>query len=77
MTDRQKVKNFLVALSKDDYVEANKLFPDVVKSSVKSLINKRKEDVINDINAKASELVSSSVLEKEPEEKEKKPEEGN
>lgn len=76
MTDRQKVKNFLVALSKDDYVEANKLFPDVVKSSVKTLINKRKEDVINDINTKASELVSSSVLEKEPEEKEEKPQEG-
>lgn len=67
MTDKEKVKSFLKALSKDDYQEANKIFPEVVKSSVKSLINKRKQDVINDINTKASELIISSVLEKEEE----------
>lgn len=61
MTDKQKVKDFLVALSKEDYVNANKIFPDVVDSSIKKIINNKKEDVINDINVKASEIAVSQA----------------
>jgi len=67
MTDKGKVKEFLTAISKDDYVTANKVFPEVAKSSVQSLINKKKPDVINNINDKASHLVSSSLLDDEKE----------
>lgn len=60
MTDKQKVKEFLVALSKGDYVNANKVFPEVVDSSIQKIINNRKEDVINDINVKASEIAMAN-----------------
>jgi hypothetical protein len=65
MTDKQKVKNFLVALSKDDYVTANKIFPEVVKSSIKTLINNKKQDVIDNINTKVEASISLLTLDDE------------
>jgi len=62
MTDKNKIKKFLGALANDDFVEANKIFPEVVQSTIKTLINKRKPDIINDINKKASELIAATVL---------------
>lgn len=74
MTDKSRVKDFLAALAKDDYVTVNEIFPEVVNSSLKSIINKRKPDVIDKLNTKASDLVSTSFHDKSDEEGEKEDE---
>jgi hypothetical protein len=63
------VTEFLTALAKDDYPTANRIFPKVVEGSIKSLINKRKPEVVEQINMKASEHMKTSVLETEEESK--------
>ena len=68
MSTKKKITDFVTALAKEDYKTANAIFPDVVESSVKELINKRKPDVIADINANASKLVSASVQDDEQDE---------
>lgn len=61
---KEEVTQFIVALAKDDYKAANKIFPKVISATIKNCINKRKEAVIKEINKDASSLVSKSVLEK-------------
>jgi hypothetical protein len=66
MSNKEKIKEFLTALSKEDYVSANKIFPSVVKSSIQSLVNKKKEEVIEKINAQIKDdIVTSAVSTKE------------
>jgi len=65
MSNKEKIKEFLTALSKEDYVAANKIFPSVVKSSIQTLVNKKKTEVVEKINAQIKDEVVSSAVNKE------------
>lgn len=57
------LKLFLSAISNDDYIEADKHFPNVVKNAVKKIINKRKPDIVDNINKDANKISIESVRE--------------
>lgn len=61
MTDKEEIKAWLAALSNDDYVEADKRFPNVVKSTVNSLINNKKPIVVERLNAAAEKTALLAV----------------
>ncbi len=61
MTDKEAIKQFLGALANDDYVEADKHFPNVVSSSINNLINNKKPAVIERLNAEAEKSALSAV----------------
>jgi hypothetical protein len=56
MTDKDAIKRFLTALANDDYVQADKEFPEVMRVAAERSINKRKPQVIDSINAEANKL---------------------
>lgn len=62
MTDKALVKEFLTALSNDDYKTAEAIFPKVVKSSLDSVINNRKPSVLAKLNKEAEEHASAAIL---------------
>ncbi len=62
MTELNKeTKDFIVALASDDYIQADKLFPEVVKKSVEKLINKRKPAVYKQLSAQAEQQAKDSL----------------
>lgn len=59
-TDKE-IKDFIVALAADDYVQADKLFPNVVKNAVQNLINNRKPAVHKQLSAQAEQIAKDSL----------------
>jgi len=55
------LKYFLSALSRDDYIEADKHFSSVVKNAVNNVINKKKGAVLDTINAKANQMATEMI----------------
>lgn len=64
MVDRELTKKFLTAIAKDDYIEADKHFPELVKSALKDVINKRKPKIIDEINTTAGKTAADSITQK-------------
>lgn len=61
MTDKKLVKDFIVAIANDDYVAADKIFPKVVDSATKNLINNKKPDIVKKLSEDAEKIAISSV----------------
>lgn len=59
--NNKETKDFIVALASDDYIQADKLFPDVVKKSIEKLINNRKPAVFKQLSAQAEQLAKESL----------------
>jgi hypothetical protein len=57
----EPLKQFLAAIARDDYVEADKHFPNVVKTATNNVINKRKPAILDAINANASEVANKTL----------------
>lgn len=55
------LKKFLAAIAKDDYIEADKHFGDVVQNSIHNVINKRKPAILDGINSKVNEVATKTV----------------
>lgn len=71
--NKEAIKNWLNALANDDYVEADKQFPNVVKTNLNSLINNKKPAIVKQLSAEAENLAAASVeLEKEAQPEAKK-----
>lgn len=64
MSDKESIKKFLTSIAKDDYVGADKAFPDAVKSAYNNVINKRKPAILDAINTKATEMAKESAAPK-------------
>jgi hypothetical protein len=58
---KEALKKFLSAMSKEDYVEADKHFPNAVKDALNNCINKNKAKIIDEINATANKAAAESV----------------
>jgi len=58
----EALKNFLSAIAKDDYIEADKHFPDVVQNSIHNVINNRKPAILDGINSKVNEVASKVAI---------------
>jgi hypothetical protein len=61
---KESIKKFLTALSNDDYVGADKEFPNVVKSTLTTIINNKKVTVLQALNKNAEEIASKSIEKK-------------
>lgn len=62
MPDQNKeTKDFIVALAADDYVQADKLFPNVVKNALQNIINNRKPAVNKQLSAQAEQIAKDSL----------------
>jgi hypothetical protein len=55
MSDKEEIKHWLNCLANDDYVEADKLFPNVVNSALNSVINNKKPAIIKQLSAEVEE----------------------
>ena len=64
MTDKNTVKDFIVAIANDDYIQADKAFPKVIDSSLKKIINNRKPEVLKALSAEAEKIAQSSIEKK-------------
>lgn len=51
--EKQHIKEFLTAIANDDYVSADKIFPNVINSKINSIINNRKQAVVEQLNSQA------------------------
>lgn len=62
MTDKIKAtKEFIVALANDDYVQADKLFPNVVDAAIKNIINNKKPEVLKQLSAQAEQVAKEAI----------------
>jgi Mg/Co/Ni transporter MgtE len=61
MTDKEKIKEFLTSLANDNYVEADKQFPEVVKSALQSAINNKKPAVVEKLNTEAEKTAAKAL----------------
>ena len=61
MTDKTLAKEFLIAISNDDYKKADEVFPKLVKSSLDTVINKHKPSIVEQLNKKSEKVVIDSV----------------
>jgi BarA-like signal transduction histidine kinase len=62
MTENNKeTKDFIVALASDDYIQADKLFPNVVKNALEKLINNKKPAVFKQLSAQAEQIAKDSL----------------
>ena len=61
MADKELIKEFLTALSNNDYVAADKVFPNVVKSALNTVINNKKPTIVEQLNKKAEEIASKNL----------------
>ena len=64
MTDKKLVKDFIVAIANDDYVAADKIFPKVVESATKNIINNKKPDIVKKLSQDAEKIAITSVTDK-------------
>lgn len=64
---KDNVKKFLAALSKEDYVEADKQFPSVVNDALQNCINKGKAKVVDEINVAANKIAAEAATMNGPE----------
>jgi hypothetical protein len=55
MSEKDVIKQWLNAISNDDYVEADKQFPNVVNCALNSVINNKKPAIIKQLSAEAEE----------------------
>ena len=63
----EHLAKFLNALANDKYTEADALFPKVVDSAIKNVINNNKPEVLKKLNAEAEAIATSSLnFEKPP-----------
>jgi hypothetical protein len=62
MTDKiQATKEFIAALAKDDYVQADKVFPNVVKAAVENVINNKKPAILKQLSAQAEQVAKEEL----------------
>ena len=59
---RKEVVAFVQALANDDYIAADKLFPNVVQNAMKNIINNRKPEVMKAYSAEAEKLATASLV---------------
>jgi hypothetical protein len=55
MSEKEVIKQWLNAISNDDYVEADKQFPNVVNCALNSVINNKKPAIIKQLSSEAEE----------------------
>lgn len=62
MTDKNKqTKEFIIALANDDYVKADTVFPNVVKSAIENVINNKKPAIFKQLSAQAEQVAKDSL----------------
>lgn len=59
--DTKLVQQFLHDIHQENYVEADKKFPNIVKSALDSIINNRKPAILKQLNGKAEQIAAESV----------------
>jgi len=59
--NREHIKQFLNALANNKYTEADEVFPKVVNSALKNIINNNKLNVLTKINAQAEKTAISAL----------------
>lgn len=67
MSDKEHLTKFLNALANDKYTEADELFPKVIDSAIKNVINNNKPEVLKKLNANAETIATAALnFEKPP-----------
>jgi hypothetical protein len=61
MTEKEHLTKFLNALANDKYTEADELFPKVINSAIKNIINNNKPEVLKKLNAKAESIATAAL----------------
>lgn len=54
-------RDFIVALANDDYVQADKIFPNVVNAAIQNVINNKKPEVLKQLSAQAEQVAKESL----------------
>jgi glutathionyl-hydroquinone reductase len=61
MSNKEQLTKFLNALANDKYTEADELFPKVVDSAIKNIINNNKPEVLKKLNANAESIATAAL----------------
>lgn len=61
MSDKEHLIKFLNALANDKYTEADELFPKVINSAIKNIINTNKPEVLKKLNANAEQIATAAL----------------
>lgn len=61
MEHKEQIQKFLTAIANGKYTDADELFPKVVNSTYKNIINNNKPEVLKKLNADAEKIAISAI----------------
>lgn len=61
MSKNKELIDLVNSINADKYVEADNLLPKVVEATLKNLINKKKDDVLKQLNFNAEKIAISAL----------------
>lgn len=61
MDHKEQLQKFLTAIANDKYADADALFPKIIDSTVKNIINNNKPEVLKKLNANAEQIAISAL----------------